>query len=150
MDSEIFTILAAVIDVIFFLDMLVNFRTSFIDDSGDEISEPCRIAKEYLKFYFWIDFLATVPMDSILEAIHQREDPIYEMFGLFKFGRLFKLKKIIQYLNIDEAGKSVMNLLKLVFFLLTYLHLYACLWWYIVKEDETWVAPKFLSTSDWY
>ena len=70
MDSEIFAILAGIIDFIFFLDMLVNFRTSFIDDSGDEISCPSRIAKEYLKFYFWIDLVATLPMDTFLEAIH--------------------------------------------------------------------------------
>ena len=46
-------------------------------------------------------------------------------------GRLLKLQKIIGFLNVVDEVKQFMNLTKLIFFLIVYLHCYACIWWYI-------------------
>lgn len=44
MDSQSFQYTNNGIDFIFFLDMCVTFRTSFIDDLGNEVVEPKDIA----------------------------------------------------------------------------------------------------------
>lgn len=44
MESEQFQYTNNIIDFIFFLDMCVTFRTSFIDDLGNEVNEPKDIA----------------------------------------------------------------------------------------------------------
>jgi hypothetical protein len=65
------------IDFAFFVDILVNFRTSFFNPlSGEEIFEPKEIASNYLKTRFIIDILATVPFDligSVRTIIHPRQ-----------------------------------------------------------------------------
>jgi len=53
-----------IFDSIFFIDIIVNFRTSFTNTmTGDEVTDFKLIAKNYLKLRFWIDVLATIPFD---------------------------------------------------------------------------------------
>ncbi len=61
-----FKILDGLIDFIFFIDIIINFRTTFIHPrTGDEESKPKVIAKNYLKGRFWIDLLASIPFDYV-------------------------------------------------------------------------------------
>ena len=52
------------IDICFGIDVMVNFRTTYINiQTGDEVSEAKAIAYEYLKSKLWIDLLASIPFD---------------------------------------------------------------------------------------
>jgi len=54
------------VDFCFFLDIIVVFRTTILDEeSGEEIKDSKIIANAYLGGRFTIDFLSTVPFDSI-------------------------------------------------------------------------------------
>ena len=55
-----------VIDLIFALDMIITFRTCYVDEFGREIDKPILIAKNYLFGEFWIDLFATLPLDVII------------------------------------------------------------------------------------
>ena len=37
--------------------------------TGDEISDPKEIAKNYLENNFWIDLAATIPFDMVVSTI---------------------------------------------------------------------------------
>jgi hypothetical protein len=63
METSAFSTLNSCIDIIFLLDMIIAFRTAFIDDYGNEVSTPMAIAKSYLKGSFWLDLFATLPLD---------------------------------------------------------------------------------------
>ena len=54
------------VDFIYIMDIVVAFRTSYVDSVGDEITKPSMIAKRYIAAGFMIDFLATL---SVLPAI---------------------------------------------------------------------------------
>ena len=64
--SLTFLILNSIIDFIFFLDIIVSFRTVFIDQKGNECGVGKLMAINYLRTTFIIDVLATVPFDTIL------------------------------------------------------------------------------------
>ena len=49
MEKTSFFILNTLIDLVFFLDIIITFRTSFIDYYGNVISKPRDIAMAYLK-----------------------------------------------------------------------------------------------------
>jgi hypothetical protein len=56
------------IDIIFIVDILINFRTSIADFiTGDEIFDSKIIANRYLKGQFFIDLIGAIPMDLILD-----------------------------------------------------------------------------------
>ena len=53
------------IDFLFLMDMIVVFRTSIIGDNGEIVTDQKTIAIKYLKGSFVIDFLSTIPLDSM-------------------------------------------------------------------------------------
>jgi len=73
------------------------------------------------------------------------------MLGILKLGRVLRLNKIIQFLNVDEDVKASMKITKMVLFLSIYIHLYACIWWIIVSIDQSWIPPKNIPMNrEWY
>ena len=140
MDDLSFTIINGIIDFTFFLDMILAFRTVNVDSKGGLITNPKTIAKIYLKGQFWIDLVATLPLDQILELIFSDQNPYYELFGIMKLGRVLRLNKLIQFMNVDEDIKASLNLSKMIFFLIIYIHFYACIWWLVCKDaSEKWI-----------
>ena len=79
---------------------------------------------------------ATIPIDLIIEKVMQKSNPFYELFGILKLGRVLRLNKIIAFLNVEEDVKASMKLTKMVFFLVIYIHFFACIWYLVVKTDE--------------
>ena len=65
--SKAFTTTDYIIDIFFFLDIICAFRSTFINDKGEECDSSSEIARSYLKSTFTIDFLATMPFDLVLE-----------------------------------------------------------------------------------
>lgn len=57
------------IDILFGLDILVNFNLAYENEDFVTIDDRSKIAKEYLKGWFAIDFLAIVPFDIVLQFI---------------------------------------------------------------------------------
>jgi len=54
------------IDFLFIADLLVTFRVTYQNSkTGDEEFNTTKIALNYLKGRFWIDLLASLPLDFI-------------------------------------------------------------------------------------
>ena len=58
-----FRVLNHIIDIVFLTDMIITFRTSFIDNLGNEVIDSKDIAKHYLTGQFTLDLFATIPID---------------------------------------------------------------------------------------
>ena len=72
-----FTALNSLIDLVFLMDIIVNFRTTFYDiETGDEVFDSKRTGKVYLKGRFTIDLLSTLPFDNIALIFTQSSSPI--------------------------------------------------------------------------
>ena len=137
MNEPYFTAINAIIDTLFLVDIIISFRTTYVDPStGDEIQDLRQIANHYLRSRFWLDLLATIPIDQFAELIVQESVTALQMFGLLKLVRVLRLGRIIAYLNLKDDVKMSLKLMKLVFFLVIYIHCWACLWFLIVKGDQ--------------
>lgn len=49
----------------FVLDILVNFRTAVLDD-GELVQRPAAVAVRYLRGWFALDLVATIPYDRVV------------------------------------------------------------------------------------
>ncbi|XP_078007777.1 voltage-gated delayed rectifier potassium channel KCNH5 [Phascolarctos cinereus] len=58
-------VLDSVVDVIFLVDIVLNFHTTFVGPGGEVISDPKLIRMNYLKTWFVIDLLSCLPYDII-------------------------------------------------------------------------------------
>lgn len=48
------------------IDILINFRTTFVNGQDEVVSHPGRIAVHYLSGWFLIDLVAAIPFDLLL------------------------------------------------------------------------------------
>ena len=129
----------SLIDFFFFLDILVNFRTSFYDEeTGDEVFDSKRTGEAYLKSRFTIDLVSTIPLDSIAMIFTSSSSPVLQLFSLLKLARISRLGLMIERMNVTQDMKNALKLFKLIFTIIIYVHCLACLWYVIVLIEEEW------------
>lgn len=59
--------------MIFFIDIVLNFHTTFVGPGGEVVSDPKIIRVNYLRSWFVIDLLSCLPYD-IFNAFDHTED----------------------------------------------------------------------------
>lgn len=53
------------IDFLFFLDIILTFRTAYVDNQGTLVVDPKKIRANYIRGMFVPDWLSTIPFDRI-------------------------------------------------------------------------------------
>ena len=61
-------IIGIIIDIIFFIDIILNFLTAYFDNEDNLIVDKKKIVINYLTGWFLLDLLSTLPFDQILES----------------------------------------------------------------------------------
>jgi hypothetical protein len=82
------------IDGWFILDVILNFRTGFVDH-GVMVLDSKRIVKNYLQSYFVVDFLASFPWEAVFGAEHTKRGGVSSRKAL-KIFKYFKLPKLLR------------------------------------------------------
>uniref|UniRef100_A0A8C4QAM8 Uncharacterized protein n=1 Tax=Eptatretus burgeri TaxID=7764 RepID=A0A8C4QAM8_EPTBU len=119
----------SVVDVIFLVDIVLNFHTTFVGPAGEVISDPGLIRANYLKTWFVIDLLSCLPYD-IINAFENVDEGITGLFSALKVVRLLRLGRVARKLDhYLEYGATVLVLLVCVFGLAA--HWLACIWYSI-------------------
>lgn len=60
------TITDLIVDVLFILDIIINFRTTYVNKHEEIVSHHGKIAIHYFKGWFLIDMVAAIPFDLLL------------------------------------------------------------------------------------
>ncbi|XP_033098473.1 LOW QUALITY PROTEIN: potassium voltage-gated channel protein eag-like [Anneissia japonica] len=68
-------VIDAIVDIVFFIDVILNFHTTFVEPGGEVVSDPKIIRMNYLRSWFIIDLLSCLPYD----VINAFEDTRYYM-----------------------------------------------------------------------
>lgn len=101
MKQPIFYLVNGLIDFVFLLDIIVNFRITFYDgDTGDEVFDAKRIGRRYLSNRFTIDLLSTIPFDNFVMIFTQTSNNVLQLFSLLKLVRISRLGGIIARMNV--------------------------------------------------
>ncbi len=53
-------------DIMFIVDILINFRTTYVNANEEVVSHPAKIAVHYFKGWFFIDMVAAIPFDLLI------------------------------------------------------------------------------------
>jgi len=108
-DSLAILVTDAVVDVVFFVDILINFHTTFVSPAGEVISDPRVIRLNYLKTWFIIDLLSCLPYD-LVNAFHRQYQQVRIKLMCVKTGASIGLCLIRL---IDTTSTAVMYNVKL-------------------------------------
>uniref|UniRef100_A0A8C4ZUJ8 Potassium voltage-gated channel subfamily H member 1 n=1 Tax=Gadus morhua TaxID=8049 RepID=A0A8C4ZUJ8_GADMO len=143
----------SIVDVIFLVDIVLNFHTTFVGPAGEVISDPKLIRMNYVKTWFVIDLLSCLPYDVInafenVDEVGNKSPKIFieekcmkhSLFSSLKVVRLLRLGRVARKLDhYIEYGAAVLLLLVCVFGLAA--HWLACIWFsigdYEVIDEET-------------
>uniref|UniRef100_A0A915J2C6 Cyclic nucleotide-binding domain-containing protein n=1 Tax=Romanomermis culicivorax TaxID=13658 RepID=A0A915J2C6_ROMCU len=117
-----------IVDVMFIIDIIINFRTTYVNENDEVISHPGKIALHYFKGWFLIDCLAAIPFDMMF--YNASNDETTTLIGLLKTARLLRLVRVVRKLDrYSEYGAAVLLLLMATFVLIA--HWLACAWYFI-------------------
>nr|XP_020461087.1 potassium voltage-gated channel subfamily H member 6-like isoform X2 [Monopterus albus] len=125
-----------VVDVMFIVDILINFRTTYVNRNDEVVSHPGRIAQHYFKGWFLIDIVAAIPFDLLIFRSGSDEPQTTTLMGLLKTARLLRLVRVARKLDrYSEYGAAVLFLLMCTFALIA--HWLACIWYAIGNMERT-------------
>ncbi|NWS81370.1 KCNH5 protein, partial [Toxostoma redivivum] len=140
-------VLDSVVDVIFLVDIVLNFHTTFVGPGGEVISDPKLIRMNYLKTWFVIDLLSCLPYD-IINAFENVDEGISSLFSSLKVVRLLRLGRVARKLDhYLEYGAAVLVLLVCVFGLVA--HWLACIWDSIGDYEVIDELTNTIKTDSW-
>ncbi|CAF1094956.1 unnamed protein product [Rotaria magnacalcarata] len=171
-NSARWIIFNVVSDALFLFDIVVNFRTGVLrNDYIDEIIlEPRLIAMHYIKTWFVVDLLSSLPIDYLFLffdtgdhsggysiARTGRAIKVLRLVKLLSLLRLLRLSRLVRYIHQWEEFLSiasmVMRILNLIALIILLAHWNGCLQFMIPMfqnfPSDCWVALNGLQQAPW-
>jgi len=152
------------VDCCFFADILLTFRTALIFEDLEKqkrmvVTDAPRIAYHYIKGWFVIDVVSTIPIDTIIELTlyasasaaeaqslrscssltdsNLRSTMMLRVLRLVRLLKLFRTLKLgLLFRRLDDAvniNPAVFKMARLLAYILLLSHLSACSWFGIFK-----------------
>ncbi|GLD69918.1 potassium voltage-gated channel subfamily H member 3-like protein [Lates japonicus] len=118
------------VEILFILDIVLNFRTTFVSTSGQVVYDARSICVHYVTTWLFVDLIAALPFD-LLYAFNVS---VYFGVHLLKTVRLLRLLRLLQKLErYSQYSAVVLTLLMSMFALLA--HWMACVWYFIGRRE---------------
>ncbi|TRZ02164.1 hypothetical protein DNTS_007283, partial [Danionella cerebrum] len=177
-NNLVWLVLDSVVDVIFLVDIVLNFHTTFVGPGGEVISDPKLIRMNYLKTWFVIDLLSCLPYDIINAFENVDEDPFTDSSAvghlpaavhsprnatrvedsvLPGLSSLFSSLKVVRLLRLGRVARKLDHYLEYGAAVLVLLvcvfglvaHWLACIWYSIGDHEVIDEATNSLKTDSW-
>ena len=128
-------------DIIFLADIILNFNTAIILNNGKVVNERKEIAFRYLKSWFFIDLISSLPLKRVAQFSGQRRQSSFNKFlRILKINRVYRISKffkVMKSLKFSHKSSNLVSVLSMLFYFLLSLilsiHILACIWYYIYK-----------------
>lgn len=148
--------------LIFGLDILATFNTSYIDHTTEAlVLNREKIAMHYLKGWFWIDALSTFPFGYFANIAASSNKNLSALravraLRLFRILKLFRVSKFNETLQNLRINPHVVNLVLLILSIFFIAHVFACVWHFMSLfevnrgNENTWVNELGYAAGDVY
>jgi Ion transport protein len=132
---------------IFTIDILLNFHTAYLHH-GEHIYSHRKIARNYIKSWFFIDLLSTFPFGSMSQYFFNKSNTpdSAQFLKLFRVIRLLKVLRALRFFKMSNSFKVLremanisdgpVRLIRLLFTVVMLAHWLACCW-HLVAYYET-------------
>nr|XP_056721903.1 potassium/sodium hyperpolarization-activated cyclic nucleotide-gated channel 4 [Euleptes europaea] len=159
-------------DTFFLVDLVLNFRTGIVvEDNTEIILDPQRIKMKYLKSWFVVDFISSIPVDYIFLIVETRIDSevyktaralrIVRFTKILSLLRLLRLSRLIRYIHQWEEifhmtydlASAVVRIVNLIGMMLLLCHWDGCLQFLVPMlqdfPDDCWVSLNRMVNDSW-
>ncbi|OMJ85032.1 hypothetical protein SteCoe_13754 [Stentor coeruleus] len=143
-----------VIDILFFIDIVINFVSAYPDFEGKLVTDRKKIFRNYMTGWFFIDIIGVLPFQYLANiggynklVRFSRMPRIYKVLRvvrLFKMVRLLRSQACIaKIVSFFRLATGLIRMVKFCFTVLLVVHVIGCFWYYLAKLEEfspdTWV-----------
>lgn len=88
------------------MDLVLNFRTGIvIEDNTEIILDPEKIKKKYLRTWFVVDFVSSIPVDYIFLIVEKGIDS--EVYKTARALRIVRFTKILSLLRLLRLSRLI-------------------------------------------
>uniref|UniRef100_A0A8C6PAS5 Hyperpolarization activated cyclic nucleotide gated potassium channel 4 n=1 Tax=Nothobranchius furzeri TaxID=105023 RepID=A0A8C6PAS5_NOTFU len=159
-------------DTFFLLDLVLNFRTGIVkEDNTEIILDPHQIKVKYLKSWFVVDFVSSIPVDYIFLIVETRIDSdfyktaralrIVRFTKILSLLRLLRLSRLIRYIHQWEEvfhmtydlASAMVRIMNLIGMMLLLCHWDGCLQFLVpMLQDfppDCWVTRNKMVNDTW-
>ncbi|XP_069077682.1 potassium/sodium hyperpolarization-activated cyclic nucleotide-gated channel 1 [Pleurodeles waltl] len=159
-------------DTVFLFDLIMNFRTGIVnEDSSEIILDPQVIKLNYLKSWFVVDFISSIPVDYIFLIVEKGMDSevyktaralrIVRFTKILSLLRLLRLSRLIRYIHQWEEifhmtydlASAVVRIFNLIGMMLLLCHWDGCLQFLVpLLQDfppDCWVSLNGMVNDSW-
>ncbi|KAJ8374550.1 hypothetical protein SKAU_G00051300 [Synaphobranchus kaupii] len=159
-------------DTFFLMDLVLNFRTGIVyEDNTEIILDPNKIKKKYLKTWFVVDFVSSIPVDYIFLIVEKGIDSevyktaralrIVRFTKILSLLRLLRLSRLIRYIHQWEEifhmtydlASAVMRIFNLIGMMLLLCHWDGCLQFLVPMlqdfPEDCWVSLNKMVNDSW-
>ena len=93
-------------DTFFLVDLVLNFRTGIVfEDNTEIILDPRKIKMKYLKTWFVVDFVSSIPVDYIFLIVEKGIDS--EVYKTARALRIVRFTKILSLLRLLRLSRLI-------------------------------------------
>ena len=144
------------LDSLFCLDMIVRFRTAF-RDHGYDVTDAAAIAKHYLRSWFLVDLLSSLPIDRLISALLTRSVPVLgtpdgrigyiSLVDLFSLLRIMRIGRLVRKLS-SITGANFLRVVYLMYLFVLFGHWLGLMWYSIaIRPIES--TSEFDNLAPW-
>lgn len=108
--ETLWSIIDMLVDFLFILDIILNFFFATYDHKERIIYQPKEIAKNYLKTWFTIDLISSIPVNWFLGDVGSVKG-VLRAIKLSKLSSLFKLNKLIRIFRLVKYREKMVKLI---------------------------------------
>ncbi|XP_068426215.1 potassium/sodium hyperpolarization-activated cyclic nucleotide-gated channel 2 [Clinocottus analis] len=158
-------------DTLFMVDLVLNFRTGIIKEDNTEILlDPRAIRQKYLKNWFLVDFVSSIPVDYIFLMVDSLDTEVYRtaralrivrFTKILSLLRLLRLSRLIRYIHQWEEifhmtydlASAMVRIVNLIGMMLLLCHWDGCLQFLVpMLQDfppDCWVSKNLMVNDTW-
>ena len=134
----------AIVDWIFVADCAARFYMPYLSHSGYYIVTPSKIRAHYLRSWFAIDALSSIPWDFILLVIIMANPALAVTLTFFRYVRVTRMFRFISIGVILREWEITMNwnvnlmwlrVIRLIITLIVWMNLCACIFGLIYAQE---------------
>ncbi|XP_058504583.1 potassium/sodium hyperpolarization-activated cyclic nucleotide-gated channel 2-like [Solea solea] len=158
-------------DTLFMVDLVLNFRTGIVkEDSTEILLDPRAIRLNYLKSWFLVDFVSSIPVDYIFLMVDSLDSEVYRtaralrivrFTKILSLLRLLRLSRLIRYIHQWEEifhmtydlASAMVRIVNLIGMMLLLCHWDGCLQFLVPMLQEfppdCWVSKNLMVNDTW-
>lgn len=96
-------------DFCFLFDLVLNFRTTYSNKDGLEVTDGCVLARAYIFSWFLLDLLSSIPFEHVSAGILPSLGPLrlLKLARIIKIVKLIRIAKIVRVLSETEIAIGI-------------------------------------------